>query len=1118
LATLPTKAMRPILDQLAPQPGPATDADALARFARERDEAAFAFLVRRFGPLVMGVCQRVLGNRPEVDDAFQATFWVLARRASSIRQPKTLPAWLHAVALRTARRALRRVSSVANLVAEPQAADDPFADASWREVRQRLDEEVRRLPSRLRVPILLCYFEELTRDEAAGRLGWSLSTLKRRLESARERLKVRVIRRGIGPGVLGAVTLLSDRLTARVPATLETTAIVLAFQAPSAAVRALAATWPGLKVWLAAAVAIAGLGWGIVTIAGWSTSPDPKDPPSKEPRTEKAKDSAGKDPPAERSKEAAVAETLPPGAVARIGTTRYRASQAFWFGSFSKDGQWLASGTNGVEVWDLQTGIARQIMPVRHNTVPRPTLSPDGSLVAVLDGRNGVHLFDQRTGKELITLGETEKFNDCQFSPDGKRVIALRYRDTAIAKGFDLRGKELFSREPGGDRVGEWDGRLVFYAIETGAGVAGKPGPITLRVVEVETGKEVRKFETTANDYYVEPEETGLRTGIRDSTLSRNRIAVAPDLSSVAYLRADLALGIVSLTPGSKPRAVELPADFRAARMWFGPSGKDLFASNWGGGIARCDPATGKLVATYSGHGNGVGQWHVDQAGKVMTTTGQDGIIARWDLTTNKQIPLATGGFHSGVRVAITPDGRVIVGDRGGRMEVCSADGQLLHAPPQSADEIGWSTFAVSSDGRTLAITGPGNSIVWWDLVAAKEVARTKFPGPVPDQVFKSIHDMAFTPDGRRLVCSHQNAKLLVVDTETKKELWSIGPPTDKDYDAAVGLAVSADGRYVARGLRRGVRTGDWGYALQVIDTATGRPVKIIDVSETREKYGLPDLKDVRYTSDGRFLVLVSLNGRVQVRFADTLDEFSAWTTGSQYGLTLGVSSDGRTVLTGDDSGTTKLWELLTGKLVATVTGHRGYVYSVAASPDGRRLVTGGLDRVAYVWNLKPAAPATANAIERLTSDDAATAWQAIWAFAADPDGPKKLRERFKPIQDPKPDVIQGWIADVDDAMFVRREAASKALIDAGVFVEPAVRKALAAKPTAEARERLEKVLKALSRKPTREDLLHSRAVQAMELANTESARKVLKEWASGVAGAWLTTDAKLALDRLRVR
>jgi hypothetical protein len=332
-----------------------------------------------------------------------------------------------------------------------------------------------------------------------------------------------------------------------------------------------------------------------------------------------------------------------------------------------------------------------------------------------------------------------------------------------------------------------------------------------------------------------------------------------------------------------------------------------------------------------------------------------------------------------------------------------------------------------------------------------------------------------------------------------------------------VALTVSADGRHVARGLRRGGRTGDWGYGLQVLDTATGRPVRMVDVSEGKAKDGLPDLMDASYTPDGRFVVLVSRNGRVQVRHADSLAELSSWTTGSRYSISLGVSPDGRLVLTGDDAGTVRVWELLTGKMVASVRGHRGTVASVAVSPDGKLLATGGYDQVAYTWILKPA-----NIPERplaaLPGEDAQRAWEATWALAADPDGPKKLRDRFPPVAEPKPEAIRGWITDLDHPTFARREAAETALAKAGRLTEPAVRRALAGKPSAEARQRLEKVLAGISHRPTAEDIAHSRAVHALELADTEAARKVLADWAAGADGAWLTTDARAALERLRGR
>ena len=234
--------------------------------------------------------------------------------------------------------------------------------------------------------------------------------------------------------------------------------------------------------------------------------------------------------------------------------------------------------------------------------------------------------------------------------------------------------------------------------------------------------------------------------------------------------------------------------------------------------------------------------------------------------------------------------------------------------------------------------------------------------------------------------------------------------------------------------------------------------------------------------------------------------------------LALGVSPDGRLVLTGDDAGTVQVWELLTGKLVMSVRGHRGVVASVRVSPDGKLLATGGYDPVAYTWSLKPAA-APDRPLDRLAGDNAERAWEAMWALAADPEGPKLLRVRFTRIDWPMAETVQGWIADLDHPTFARREVASGSLSRAGVLAEPAVRRALQGKPTAEARERLEKVLAGIPRRrPSGDDVVHSRAVQAMELAGTAAAREVLREWAAGADGAWFTVEARAALGRLRER
>ncbi len=200
------------------------DAQLLARFAASRDEAAFALLVERHGPLVLGVCRRVLGCLQDAEDAFQATFLVLARKAGSIRDPHLLGNWLYGVASRIARKARAGVSKrqmhekqlplVPSLQAAPAVLDEGLSPA--------LDEELSRLPEKYRAAVVLCYLEGKTNEEAARLLRWPTGTVKGRLARARDLLRERLVRRGLhASAVVLTTTLLAARADARpVPAAL----------------------------------------------------------------------------------------------------------------------------------------------------------------------------------------------------------------------------------------------------------------------------------------------------------------------------------------------------------------------------------------------------------------------------------------------------------------------------------------------------------------------------------------------------------------------------------------------------------------------------------------------------------------------------------------------------------------------------------------------------------------------------------------------------------------------------------------------------------------------------------------------------------------------------------
>jgi RNA polymerase sigma factor (sigma-70 family) len=191
------------------------DGPLVDRFKNSREQAAFAAIVRRHGRLVWSVCLRVLQHRHDAEDAFQATFLVLARRAHAIRKPDSLASWLHGVAYRLASK-MKSDSSKRrqrDLQAPLPSQTEPV-DLCRRELEAALDEELQALPDQQRQPVLLCYLEGLTQEQAATHLGWPRGTLKRRLESGRDTLRDRLTRRGLILAATAVATLSGKDLVA----------------------------------------------------------------------------------------------------------------------------------------------------------------------------------------------------------------------------------------------------------------------------------------------------------------------------------------------------------------------------------------------------------------------------------------------------------------------------------------------------------------------------------------------------------------------------------------------------------------------------------------------------------------------------------------------------------------------------------------------------------------------------------------------------------------------------------------------------------------------------------------------------------------------------------------
>jgi RNA polymerase sigma factor (sigma-70 family) len=280
------RRLRTALPQTSGEP---TDEQLLDRFLARRDpDEAFGAIVRRHGPMVRGVCRRVLRNDADADDAYQAVFVVLLRKAEIVRPRNRLGNWLYGVAVNVARRGRDSVARrrTQELVTEPPEAASGVCPAEHGELKAVIDQELSGLPSAYRAAVVACDLEGQTRSEAAGRLGWSEGTVASRLARGRAILADRLTRRGVALPAAGLLVALAPTAADAVPVV----SVSLLTSAPSPAAEALATealkvmVTSKLKSVAVAALAVAGLaGAGAATVwACGGYGPRPTVPPVSE--------------------------------------------------------------------------------------------------------------------------------------------------------------------------------------------------------------------------------------------------------------------------------------------------------------------------------------------------------------------------------------------------------------------------------------------------------------------------------------------------------------------------------------------------------------------------------------------------------------------------------------------------------------------------------------------------------------------------------------------------------------------------------------------------------------------------------------------------------------------
>jgi WD40 repeat protein len=819
-------------------------------------------------------------------------------------------------------------------------------------------------------------------------------------------------------------------------------------------------------------------------------------------------------------------DPLPPGALFRTGTLRAQ-HEVCGVLRFSPDGKLLAAPAEDltIRLWEAATGKEVRRFTGHEASIWSVAFSADGKLLVSSDKDHTIRLWDVASGRERRRLdGPDCSYHEVFLHSDATSIGCIAGDEVRF---WDAKTGKETRRIPDGDlgsirwMIRSADGQLLV------AGCENDP----LRLWGIATGKELRQFRRTATEnerpIFLSRDGTLVTVRVRDNRVTlwelasgkevrhfgvgglpwAVTLAVSPDgkflasgddaAAAISGNLHDVPIRLWELSSGKEVRRLR-GHQHGIAALAFSPDSKTLASLGSDSTLRQWDVRSGEEMGPVAGHQNAVLEVAFSPDGKLLASGGADRTVRLWDPLTGKEIRRLRSGEHEDVRgIAFLPAGILLA------LHEFSPPRERAESTPLRDPPTGPAGWVIDNPCRAR--------LRFWESATGREVRGMELSG----EALRTT--MALSPASDTLAVGGLG-EIRLLDAKTAKERTRLGSQLNM-----LAVALSPDARLVAATNDESVLRPTT--QLSLYEVTTGREVWRKYVSREWLSY-------VAFSPDGKTVATGGDPFRLWDVATGTVSGPDCSETEEHVGISRGqscvaFSPDGRMLATGREGVGIILWEVATRKPRRRFAGH--LPSCLAFSPDGRLLASGGRDTLVMAWGVTGSLlpkDTSREAMEklwaRLGAEEAAVAYDALCGFLATP-GPaiEFLRQRLPAVSEADRKRMDRLVAELDNDAFAVREKAAAELAATGVVAEPALRRAMKAKPSAEVRQRAGELLRKIQVPDLKKDADYRRdlrLVEALEYLGTAEAEAALRTVAE--AGRWsrVQQEANEAVARLAKR